>query len=74
MLHPVLISPTPEALAELPGLAAEGHTSLKLFMMMPEFEAQTGAALAAIQLAGRSGMLTLLHCEDGALVRSPASS
>jgi dihydropyrimidinase len=68
VLHPVLISPTPETLAELPGLAAEGHASLKLFMMMPEFEAQTGAALAAIQLAGRSGMLTLLHCEDGALV------
>jgi dihydropyrimidinase len=68
-LHPVLVSPTPEALAELPRLAAEGHTSLKLFMMMPEFEAQIDGALAAIQLAGRSGMLTLLHCEDGALVR-----
>lgn len=69
VLHPVLVSPTPEALAELPGLAAEGHMSLKLFMMMPEFEAQIDDALAAIQLAGRSGMLTLLHCEDGALVR-----
>jgi dihydropyrimidinase len=69
VLHPVLVSPTPEALAELPSLAAEGHTSLKLFMMMPEFEAQIDDALAAIQLAGRSGMLTLLHCEDGALVR-----
>jgi dihydropyrimidinase len=69
VLHPVLLSPTPEVLAELPGLAAEGHTSLKLFMMMPEFEARTDDMIAAIRLAGRSGMLTLLHCEDGALVR-----
>lgn len=69
VLHPVLLSPTPESLAEIPGLAAEGHTSLKLFMMMPEFEAQIDAMLAAIKLAGSSGMITLLHCEDGALVR-----
>lgn len=69
VLHPVLLSPARESLAEIPGLAAEGHTSLKLFMMMPEFEAQMDDVLAAIKLAGRSGMLTLLHCEDGALVR-----
>jgi len=69
VLHPVMLSPTPEALAELPGLAAAGHRSLKLFMMMPDFEARIDEAISAIHLAGRSGMLTLLHCEDGALVR-----
>ena len=69
VLHPVLTSPTAAAVAELPSLAAEGHTSLKLFMMMPEFESRIDEAISAIQLAGRSGMLTLLHCEDGALVR-----
>lgn len=73
VLHAVLLSPTPESLGELPGLAAEGHTSLKLFMMMPEFEAQIDDMLSAIRLAGRSGMLTLLHCEDGALVRFAGS-
>ncbi len=36
---------------------------------MPEFVAEIDDVLSAIQLAGRSGMLTLLHCEDGALVR-----
>ena len=35
VLHPVLTNPTAAAVAELPGLAADGHTSLKLFMMMP---------------------------------------
>lgn len=69
VLHPVLTSPTAEALAEIPALAAQGHTSLKLFMVAPEFEGQADDVLRAIQLAGRSGMLTLLHCEDSALVR-----
>ena len=69
VLHPVLVSLTAESLAELPGLAADGHTSVKLFMSMPEFESQIDQAISAIGIAGRSGMLTLLHCEDGALVR-----
>jgi dihydropyrimidinase len=69
VLHPVLRNPSRESLAELPGLAAAGHTTLKLFMTMPEFESQIDEAISAIQAAGRHGMLTLLHCEDGALVR-----
>ena len=73
VLHPVLTSPGAEAVAELPGLAAAGHSSVKLFMMMPEFESQIDQVIAAIALAGRSGMLTLLHCEDGALVRFAGS-
>ena len=73
VLHPVLTSPTADAVAELPGLAATGHASVKLFMMMPEFESQIDQVVSAIRLAGRAGMLTLLHCEDGALVRFAGS-
>jgi dihydropyrimidinase len=69
VLHPVLADPSPAAVAEVPGLAADGHTSLKLFMVDPAFEEHAGQAIAAIAAAGRSGMLTLLHCEDGPLVR-----
>ena len=42
VLHPVLPVPTPEALAELPGLAADGFRTLKIFMVMNEFEEHTG--------------------------------
>lgn len=69
VLHPVLMNPTPEAVAELPELASAGHTSLKLFMVAEEFEAQADGMIEAVRTAGRHGMLTLIHCEDGALVR-----
>ncbi|HUB38168.1 MAG TPA: amidohydrolase family protein [Streptosporangiaceae bacterium] len=69
VLHPVLASPAAESVAELPGLAADGHTSVKLFMTMPEFESRIDEVISAIRAAGNIGMLTLLHCEDGALVR-----
>ena len=69
VLHPVLIDPTAEALAELPQLATAGHTSLKLFMTTAQFERNADAMIEAVQLAGQNGMLTLIHCEDGALIR-----
>ncbi len=72
VLHPVLASPTPQALAELPELARAGHTSLKLFMVAEEFEAQADRMIEAVRIAGQQGMLTLIHCEDGALVRFAA--
>ena len=69
VLHPVLADPTPEALAEVPGLASDGHTSLKLFMTSAVFEANAAEMIAAVRAAGQHGMLTLIHCEDGALIR-----
>lgn len=69
VLHAVMSSPSPEALAELPQLASDGHTSLKLFMSSGAFEARTDEMIAAVRMAGQHGMLTMMHCEDGALVR-----
>ena len=70
VLHPVLSSPSPAALAELPQLAADGHTSLKLFMTSSAFETDAAAMIVAIRIAGQHGMLSLMHCEDGVLVRA----
>jgi len=72
VLHPVLDRPSPEALAELPLLAAAGHTSLKVFMTFGTFDTHAAEMIAAIKVAGELGMLTLIHCEDGALVRFAA--
>jgi dihydropyrimidinase len=69
ILHPVLTQPTPEALAQIPDLAAEGHTSLKIFLVIDNFDVKVDDYLQAMQMAGQAGMLTLVHCEDGALVR-----
>src|SRR5215469_8895745 len=63
VLHPVLSSPSPEALAELPLLAEAGHTSLKVFMTFGGFETDAAEMIAAIATAGQLGMLTLIHCE-----------
>jgi dihydropyrimidinase len=69
VLHPVLASATPAVLAELPLLAADGYRTIKLFMISAEFDLQADGMLAAIRTAGELGMLTLLHCEDGPMVR-----
>ncbi len=70
VLHAVLTDPSAEAIAELPVLASHGHQSLKLFMMFPGVEAHADEMIAAIRIAGHSGTLTMLHCEDGALIRA----
>jgi len=68
----VLDRPSPEALAELPLLAEAGHTSLKVFMTFGTFDTHAAEMIAAIKVAGELGMLTLMHCEDGPLVRFAA--
>jgi dihydropyrimidinase len=69
ILHPVLMNPSDASLAEIPGLAADGHTSLKVFMVMEHFDHNVPAYVEAIRTAGRSGTLTMVHCEDGPLVQ-----
>jgi dihydropyrimidinase len=69
LLHPVLTDPSTASLAELPGLAAQGYASLKVFMVTPEFDANVEAYIEAIRTAGSLGMMTMIHCEDGAIIR-----
>jgi dihydropyrimidinase len=68
VLHPVLLEPSPAVLDEIPMLAAEGHTSLKIFMIVGEFDAHSLDYLRAMELAGRNGMITLIHCEDACII------
>lgn len=67
-LHPVIAETTPEVLDEIPGLLAAGCNSIKFFMAFPAFDAQVAGYVEATRRAGASGLLTLIHCEDGHLI------
>jgi dihydropyrimidinase len=69
LLHPVMFGHMTGALAELPELAREGHRSVKLFMTSAAFDEHADTMVEAVRVAGESGLLTLIHCEDGALIR-----
>lgn len=69
ILHPVLTDPTTGAVGEVAGLAAQGHTSLKLFMSRDNFDAEIDGYLRAMCAAAETGLITLMHCEDGGLQR-----
>lgn len=68
VLHPVLLDPAPKVLSEIPQLASEGHTSLKIFMILGDFDARAGDYLQAMTLARQNGMITLIHCEDACII------
>ncbi|MGI8475088.1 MAG: dihydropyrimidinase [Thermomicrobiales bacterium] len=67
-LHPVLTDPESQPLDEISALAADGHTSLKFFMSFGGFTTQPTKYLEAMRLARDNGMLTVVHCEDAAML------
>ena len=68
ILHPVLMEPSPENLAQIAELPLRGHTSLKIFMILSGFASDPLGFLKAMAEAGRAGVLTLVHCEDGCVI------
>jgi len=68
-LHPVLGSPDARNLAEIPRLLADnGCSSIKVFLTSPTFDRDLGGYVEAIRLAGDSGLISMLHCEDAATI------
>ncbi len=68
-LHPVIADATPETLDEIPRLPDVGCASIKIFMVAPDFDAHAADYCQAIRRADSAGLLTLLHCEDHALIQ-----
>ena len=66
--HPVLTDPATQPISEIPMFAELGHTSLKFFMSFGGFTVTPEPYLQAMRLAKEAGMLTLIHCEDAALL------
>jgi dihydropyrimidinase len=72
-LHPVLTDPETQPIADLPALAEAGHTSLKYFMSFGGFTIAPEPYVTAMRLAREAGMVTLVHCEDAALLTDALS-
>lgn len=71
VLHPGTYAVAAEAISELAGLAEEGYRTLKLVTLALDEDSTHFAE--AVARAGEHGMLTLLHCEDGALIEHATS-
>jgi dihydropyrimidinase len=69
LLHPVLGDTTPETLDDIPQLLGAGHNSIKFFMSFPGFDGQASGYLEAVRRAGAAGLITLIHCEDYAIIK-----
>jgi len=72
--HVVVTDPNDAAIAELPSLARDGHTGLKVFMVAPRFDERVTDYVRVFRAAANAGMLVAVHAEDYAIVaRSTAA-
>lgn len=68
LLHPVLMNPNDAALDEIEALAAEGHTSIKVFLSFRRFDRNVDGYLRAMTRAAAAGTVVMVHCEDPAIM------
>jgi dihydropyrimidinase len=62
--HTVVVTPSPEIVAEVRPAVAAGQSSMKFFMCLPSFEAFAPQFSRIMKAAGEAGGITLIHCED----------
>ena len=73
-LHPVLGTITPDVLEEIPALLDAGCNTIKYFTVAASFDAQIAGYVEATRRAGAERLLTLIHCEDSALLTDAAAT
>lgn len=67
-LHPVILDPALAGREQLQRLIEAGHSSIKIFMILGNFDGQARQYLDVMRSAGELGMLSLIHCEDGCII------
>lgn len=67
-LHPVIEEVDLRTLEQIPRLLAAGCGSIKVFMVTPEFDRHARDFVGAISRAGENDLMTMIHCEDDALI------
>lgn len=65
--------PTPEFGEMMPDLAARGQPSHKIFMTRADFGTHRRALIDVLEAARAAGVVTLMHCEDAAILDAAAS-
>lgn len=66
--HPVIDKITTETLEEIPELLRFGCNSIKIFTVSPSFDTNIASFVKIVRLAGKEGLITLIHCEDFSLI------
>jgi len=66
--HIVVTDPSDAAIGELPALARDGHTGLKVFMVAPHFDERITDHVRLLRAAATTGMLVAIHAEDHRVV------
>lgn len=72
--HAASWPPTPEFASMMPELVARGQPSHKIFMTRSDFGAHRRALIDVLEAARDAGVVTLLHCEDGAILDAAVES
>lgn len=68
ILHTMAGTPRREFIPSLPQLVARGQPSIKVFMVAADFGTHVPAFIELLEAARDAGVVTLVHCEDGALL------
>jgi dihydropyrimidinase len=66
--HMIITDPSPAVLEELPGLIAEGHRSLKIFLTYDSLALDDAQTLKVLAVARRCGALVCVHAENHAAI------
>ena len=66
--HIVVTDPNDAAIAELPSLARDEYSGLKVFMVAPRFDERITDYVRLLRAAAAAGMLVAVHAEDHAIV------
>ena len=72
ILHATTWPPTPELRSALPSLVQRGQPSFKVYMTRADFGAHSAEFIRLLEAARDAGIVTLIHCEDGALLAAAA--
>ncbi|WP_428673734.1 dihydropyrimidinase [Roseibium sp.] len=68
--HMIVSDPTPHVLGqEMPALAEEGYTSIKVFMTYEGLRLRDDEILATLDAAKRARQIVLVHCENEDAIR-----